>query len=380
MASASLFLFAEALERRNPARSTRRLVSGSRTRTMAVGLHYHPFYLEHNTGRHPENAGRLTTAVELLKRRGTWAQLTPLEAQPASREALEAVHDARYLDLLHRGCERGGGYVTADTPFSAKSYEVAALASGGAIAVTDAVLNGTVDTAFSLTRPPGHHATPMEGMGFCLFNHIAVAARDAVLRRGLERVLIVDYDVHHGNGTQDIFYEDPTVLYYSSHQYPAYPGTGAAYETGAKEGAGTTVNVPLPAGVGDAGFRRALEEVLVPVARRYRPELILVSAGYDAHWTNTAYLNSIRMNATIAGFAHWVSVLADLAAELCEGRIAFVLEGGYDPNALGHSIDAALKVLLGHEVTDPLGPPPTGTNEPDISEIIEECRERHGLV
>jgi acetoin utilization deacetylase AcuC-like enzyme len=347
---------------------------------MSIGLHYHPFYLEHQTGRHPENPGRLTTAVELLKRRGAWARLTQLDAEPALREALEAVHDPRYLDLLHRGCERGGGYVTADTPFSARSYEVAALASGGAIAVAEAVLDGTVDAAFSLTRPPGHHATSEEGMGFCLFNHIAVAARDAVRRRGLERVLIVDFDVHHGNGTQDIFYEDPAVMYYSHHQYPAYPGTGAAGETGANAGVGTTVNVPLPAGVGDWGFARALEEVLVPVARRYRPELILVSAGYDAHWTNTAYLNSIRMNATVTGFGYWTRLLAELAAELCDGRIAFVLEGGYDPNALGLSIDATLRVLLGEEVQDPLGEPPSGTDEPDIRHVINECREIHGLA
>jgi acetoin utilization deacetylase AcuC-like enzyme len=345
---------------------------------MAPGILYDPLVLEHNTGRHPETAARLSTTVDLLQRRGLWERLTHLSAAPASMPALEAVHEAHYLGLIRHYAERGGGWLTADTPFSARSWDVACWASGAAMAAVDAVLDGRVPSAFALVRPPGHHACPAEGMGFCLINHAAVAARHAVRTRGLERVLLVDYDVHHGNGTQEIFWEDPSVLYFSVHQYPAYPGTGAAREVGAGPGIGTTVNVPLPAGVGDAGHLAALREILVPVAREYRPELILVSAGYDAHWANTAYLNSIRMNVTVSGFGEWVTLLRDLAAELCEGRLAFSLEGGYDHEALAWSVDATFRVLLGEPVDDPIGRSPSGF-EPQIDDLIEEYRRIHGF-
>jgi acetoin utilization deacetylase AcuC-like enzyme len=215
-------------------------------------------------------------------------------------------------------------------------------------------------------------------MGYCLLNHAAVAARHAVRERGLSRVLLVDFDVHHGNGTQDVFFEDPSVLFFSMHQYPAYPGTGALNELGRSEGLGTTVNVPLPPGTGDAGFLHALEDVLVPVAREYRPELILCSAGYDAHWTNTAYLNSIRMCATVSGFAAWVRLLRSLAEELCGGKLVLTLEGGYDPTALAWSVDATFRVLLDEPFEDRPGPAP-GTVRADVQPIIEECRRIHGL-
>jgi acetoin utilization deacetylase AcuC-like enzyme len=345
---------------------------------MAPGILYDPLFLEHDTGRHPENAGRLTAVVDLLRRRGLWERLRHLPARPAPQQALEAVHDPDYLRLLRLYCERGGGWLTGDTPFSARSCDVVTLAAGAVIAATEAVLERRVPAAFALTRPPGHHACPAEGMGFCLVNHVAVAARHAVREWGLRRILVVDYDVHHGNGTQEIFYEDPSVLYFSFHQYPAYPGTGPSYETGAREGAGTTVNVPLPAGVGDEGHLEALERVLVPVARRYEPELILVSAGYDSHWRNTAYLHSIRMGVTVRGFGQWVALLRDLADELCGGRLAFALEGGYDPEALAWSVDATFRVLLDEPVEDPLGPPPA-PSAPAIDDLIEEYRRLHGL-
>jgi acetoin utilization deacetylase AcuC-like enzyme len=345
---------------------------------MIPGILFDPLFLEHNTGRHPETAARLTTIVELLKQRRLWNRLARLEPQPAPREALEAVHDPEYLDLLRDYSARGGGWLTADTPFSARSWDAAVLAAGAAIGAVDAVLDGRHPSAFALVRPPGHHACPAEGMGFCLINHAAVAARHAVRSRGLSRVLVVDYDVHHGNGTQDTFYADPAVLYFSTHQYPAYPGTGPATDRGSGPGLGTTVNVPLPAGLGDSGHLLALREILVPVAREYRPELILVSAGYDSHWSNTAYLNSIRMRVTVAGFGQWVALLKELADELCGGRLAFTLEGGYDHEALAWSVDATFRVLLGEPVEDPLGPPP-GSYEPAIEDRIEECRRIHGL-
>ena len=345
---------------------------------MTPGILYDPIFLEHDTGRHPETAGRLARTVELLRRRELWDRLRHLEARPAPAAALEAVHDPRYLQLLRHACERGGGWLTADTPFSRRSWEVVVRASGAAIAGVDAVLDGRVPSAFALVRPPGHHATAAEGMGFCLVNHAAVAARHAVRSRGLARVLLIDFDVHHGNGTQEIFYDDASVLFFSTHQYPAYPGTGPASETGAGEAVGTTVNVPLPAGVGDEGYQRAFEEILVPVARRYRPELILVSAGYDAHWSNSAYLSSIRMGVSVTGFGQWVALIRALAGELCGGRLALTLEGGYDHEALAWSVDATFRVLLDEPVDDPIGPPPARP-EPDIQDLLEECRRIHDL-
>jgi acetoin utilization deacetylase AcuC-like enzyme len=346
---------------------------------MKPAILYDPFFLEHHTGRHPEAPGRLTQTVDLLQQRGLWDCLLRLPFGDAPVEALEAVHDPKYLGLIQYYAERGGGFLTGDTPFGEQSWDVVRRASGAAMAAVDAVLDGRAPSAFALVRPPGHHACIAEGMGFCLVNHAAVAARHAVRTRGLERVLLVDYDVHHGNGTQEIFYEDPSVLYFSVHQYPAYPGTGAAREIGAGAGLGTTVNVPLPAGVGDAGHLAALEQILVPVAREYRPDLILLSAGYDAHWRNTAYLNSIRMNVTVTGFGQWVALLRGLADELCGGRMAFSLEGGYDHEALAWSVDATFRVLLGEAVEDPIGPSPNAY-EPEIGDLLDEYRRIHGLA
>jgi len=346
---------------------------------MLPALAYDPLFLEHQTGRHPEAPGRLIAVVDLLRERGLWERLPHLAPAPAPPAALLAVHTEEYLDLLQTQSEQyGGGFLTADTPFSRRSWEAAVLGCGAAMGAVDAALDGRAPAAFALVRPPGHHACPDRGMGFCLLNHAAVAARHAVRSRGLERVLLVDFDVHHGNGSQEVFWEDAAVLYFSMHQYPAYPGTGAITEVGEGPGRGTTVNVPLPAGVGDAGYGRALREVLLPAARRFRPELIVVSAGYDAHWTNSAYLNSIRMRASVAGFGAWVALLRDLAAEVCGGRLALTLEGGYDPEALAWSVDATFRALLGEPVEDPLGPPPD-MPEPAVEAVLAQVRAAHGL-
>jgi acetoin utilization deacetylase AcuC-like enzyme len=345
---------------------------------MTPGILYDPVVLLHDTGPHPETPARLITTLDLLQLRGLWDRLTHLPVVPADPTSLELVHDPAYLELIRFYAARGGGWLNADTPFSARSWDAVLAASGAAIGAVEAVVSGRVPSAFALVRPPGHHACPAEGMGFCLVNHAAVAARKAVRDLGLDRVMLVDYDVHHGNGTQEIFYEDPSVLYFSLHQYPAYPGTGAAREIGAGRGLGTNVNVPLPAGVADAGYRQAFQEILVPIAREYQPQLILVSAGYDAHWANTAYLNSIRMAVTVSGFGEWVRILSDLATELCGGRIAFVLEGGYDHQALAWSVDATFRALLGEPVEDPIGPGPS-RSETAIDDLIEEFRRIHGL-
>jgi acetoin utilization deacetylase AcuC-like enzyme len=345
---------------------------------MSLGLIYDPLFLEHDTGVHPENAGRLRAVTSLLRTQGAWDDLTHLPAEPASLDALGAVHQPGYLRFLAQVAAEGGGWLTPDTVMSARSFDVARQAAGAAVRAVEAAARGEVSAAFALVRPPGHHARPAEGMGFCLLNSAAVAARDAVRRLGLERVLVLDFDVHHGNGTEEIFYDDPSVSYISIHQYPAYPGTGALEETGTGAGIGATVNLPLPAGVGDEGYMRAFDELLAPLVRRFRPQLLLASAGYDAHWTNTAYLSSIRMAVTVTGFGEIVRRLRDWAAELCEGRLAFVLEGGYDPEALAWSVLATLRALRGEPVEDPVGPPPSAET-PNLQPLWDRFRQIHGI-
>lgn len=346
---------------------------------MSVDLLYDPLFLEHQTGQHPENAGRLRAVVARLEEQGLWDAVNHPPAEAASAQALEAVHDPAYLRFLEQAAASGGGWLTADTVMSERSYEAARLAAGAAVRAVEAVVSGKGNHAFALVRPPGHHARPAAGMGFCLINSGAVAAAESIRRHSLERVFLYDFDVHHGNGTQEIFEADPRVFYASMHQYPAYPGTGALEETGRGAGRGFTLNVPLPAGLGDAGWLRAYDEVIAPAARRYRPQLLLVSAGYDAHWTNSRYLSSIQMGVTVSGFAELVCRLQALAGELCAGRLALVLEGGYDPEALGWSVAATVNVLLGRPVTDPIGPPPSGEEAPDISRVLADARRLHEL-
>jgi acetoin utilization deacetylase AcuC-like enzyme len=319
---------------------------------MESGLVYDPIYLEHSTGDHVENPRRLTTAISYLEETGVKQKLTCLPPRPASIEELESVHASEYISYLKSRAEKGGGWLDTDTVVCPGSYRAALYAAGGVATAIEAVLNGEVANAFALVRPPGHHALREGAMGFCLFNNVAVGARFALNSFGLRRVLIVDFDVHHGNGTQDAFYADPEVLYFSTHQYPFYPGTGWLDEVGTGKGEGTTVNFPMAAGWGDEEYSRAFNEVLVPVARRYEPQLILVSAGFDAHWAD----HLAMMKASVAGFAQAAMVLRDLAAELCQGRLVFTLEGGYNLRVIASSVKALFDVLAGgSDIDDPLG-------------------------
>ncbi len=344
---------------------------------MSVGLVYDPIYLEHDTGLHVEVAARLVKVVEHLGNTGVMKQLVPIRPRAATVDELSTVHSPGYISYVESFAQRGGGSLDPDTVVSPASYKVALHAAGGLIKAVDAVMAEEVSSAFALVRPPGHHALRWEAMGFCLFNNIAIAARHAIDSYKLERILIADFDVHHGNGTQDTFYSDPHVLYFSTHQYPFYPGSGRVDETGAGEGEGATVNVPLPAWCGDEEYLRVYDEVLVPVARRFRPQLILVSAGYDPHWADAISL----MQMSTTGFAKVVSIIKGLADELCAGRLVFSLEGGYHLEALASSIRATLDVLLGaSEIADPLGGSPGARGAPFIEALLQEIKETHKLA
>jgi acetoin utilization deacetylase AcuC-like enzyme len=314
-----------------------------------------PVFLEHDTGAHPENPGRLRAVHALLDEAGLTPKLQPLAFAPATPDDLALVHDPAYVDAVRRAAERGGGWADPDTLITPRSYDVAACAAGAVIAATDAVLRRDADDALCLVRPPGHHAEPAQAMGFCLFNSVAVAAAHALARRGLERVAIVDIDVHHGNGTQDAFYDDPRVLYVSTHEYPFYPGTGALDEIGAGAGRGCNINLPMPAGCDDAAFLRAHDEVVLPALRRYRPQLVLVSAGFDAHFADPLAGEALSVD----GYGAIVARLIDTARDLCDGRIVFALEGGYDLVALPWCVRRAAELLLG----EPPAPDPLGARE-----------------
>ena len=341
---------------------------------MTTGYVYEPIYLEHTLSGHPENHERLVAIMDLLKETGTLDRLERVPASPISQERLERNHTARYIEEVRRVAERGGGHLDLDTYVAPRSYEAALMSAGGLVNLIEAVLDGAVDNGFALVRPPGHHALAGRGMGFCLFNNVAIAAHYALAERGLERILIVDFDVHHGNGTQDAFYESPAVFYFSTHQYPYYPGTGHWQDIGRGAGVGYTANVPLRSGVGDVGYERIFDEILAPLARRYQPQLILVSAGYDAHWADPL----AGMQLSIPGYAALARRLKALADELCAGRIVFTLEGGYHLQVLAYAVLDTFKGLLGDEdVEDPLGPSPRA--EVDISNVLAAVKRVHNL-
>jgi len=343
--------------------------------TAGTGVAYDPLFLEHDLPGHPESATRLQRIMAELVNAGVWQRMQPVAPQPVGFRLLERVHDPGYIDRVREVSARGGGYLDADTYLVGRSYDAAMLAAGGTVELTRNVLDGGLHNGIALVRPPGHHAERRRGMGFCLFNNIAVAARAALDEFGLHRVLIFDWDVHHGNGTQEIFYDSPNVLFISTHQYPHYPGTGDWREAGAGAGNGYTVNLPVPTGTGDAGFSRLFREVVLPLADRFRPELILVSAGYDGHWRDPL----AGLHLSLAGYWQLVAGAVSLAEQLCGGRLVIVLEGGYDLTVLAHGVADACRALLGD--TEP-GEDSIGASnwpEPSLERLMAGIRTTHRL-
>lgn len=304
-----------------------------------VFLH-HPSSLDHRTGNHhPERPGRITAIEHELARRGGLGYAL-LESPPVARSVLEAVHAPAHLAAIESLCAEGGGWLDVDTVVSAGSWEAALHAAGGAVALVDMLLEGEAPSGMSVHRPPGHHATAEAAMGFCLFDNVAVAARHALDAHALERVLVLDWDVHHGNGTNDIFAATDAVLVCSIHQHPLYPYSGAAEDRGHGQGAGHTINLPVAPASGDEVWCSLVEHVLAPVALRYEPQLLLVSAGYDAHADDP--LAACQL--TDGGFATMAGSVARLGAQLGV-PVGAVLEGGYDLESLSRSVAETLAVL-----------------------------------
>jgi acetoin utilization deacetylase AcuC-like enzyme len=301
-------------------------------------------YLRHNTGEyHPENHHRLEAIYEMLEEEGMKGKFREVVPRPATREELEMIHTSRYVDQIAATYGRDYTMLDPDTSTSSESWEVARLAVGGLLNFVDGVMKGEFKNGFALIRPPGHHAETNRGMGFCIFNNVAVAAKYALKKFNLERVLIVDWDLHHGNGTQNAFYEDPHVLYFSTHQFPYYPGSGSIGEVGKGKGTGFTVNVPLPGGQGDAEFIQIFKELLSPVAKEFSPQLILVSAGFDIYFQDPLG----AMGVTPAGFYLLTEIVMEIAEVCCQGRIILTLEGGYHLVGLRDSVKATLTKLCG---------------------------------
>ena len=304
-------------------------------------LYSSPVFLEHETGAHPESAERLRHLDDYLKTRSSANKFQRGSFGPAQPAQLELVHTAAHVDAVRRFATAGGGRIESDTVVSAKSFDVAGHAAGAALAAVDAVVAGQAPRAVCLIRPPGHHALPHRPMGFCLFNNVAIAAAYALKHHGLRRVLIVDWDVHHGNGTQDTFYESEIVYFMSIHRYPFYPGTGAAHETGTRQGLATKFNLPVHFGTPRHSYLEAFHTTLEQAATRARPDLVLISAGFDAHAADP--IGSLGLETE--DFAPLTKLVRQVADQHCQGRLVSLLEGGYNVSALAESVACHLESL-----------------------------------
>lgn len=314
---------------------------------MRTGLIYHPDFSKHDTGHHPENMLRLTKTLEYLDKTGFLDKLENVPFDPASEKDLELIHSRKQIETARDAYSQGINFLDPDTPISEKSFSTAQLAAGGVLKAAKETGAGKLKNAFCLVRPPGHHSTPARSMGFCLFNNVAIAAK-FIQKTGqaqglpLQKIMIIDWDAHHGNGTQDAFYSDPSVLYFSTHHYPYYPGTGSSEEKGDKDGLGYNINVPLSSGSGDKEYISTFEKILVPAAEKFKPDFILISAGFDAHIEDPLG----GMAVTDEGFKTLTKITMDIAEKYCNNKIVSVLEGGYNLRALPKTIAAHLEVLM----------------------------------
>ena len=304
-----------------------------------------PFYLRHETEPHPENPGRLTAIQNRLESSEFYNNLIPIQPRKATAEEIGMVHDSGYVASVKQSCADEVRNLDADTVISSNSYDAALLSVGAGMKAIDQLIDGNIHNAFCAVRPPGHHAEQDHAMGFCLFNNVGIAARYAQKTKGLNKIFIFDWDVHHGNGSQHSFYSDPSIYYSSTHQYPFYPGTGAKEETGTGDGLGTTLNLPMDAYSDDDNYLSAVEKKLIPEIQHYKPDLIIISAGFDAHQNDP--LAQIQL--TTDCFGKMTELLMGIARDVCDGRLLSMLEGGYDYDALSDSVRLHMQTLLTFE-------------------------------
>ena len=320
---------------------------------MDLCIFYPEGHEAHNEAGHPERPERVESIRKAFQDADIWEKGRLISPLQVSQELLENVHTPEYLSLLERTCRRGG-HLDADTYVTQASWKLALNAAGGAAAVINSVWNRESSTGIGLTRPPGHHAMRGQGMGFCLLNNISIGAEHLLKECGASRVAIVDLDLHHGNGTQDIFWFRKDVFFISTHQSPLYPGTGSMVERGAGEGLGFTANFPLPPGSGDRAFHTVMDEAVLPLLERYHPEILLISYGFDTHWSDP--LGYLLLSA--GGYAGLIDKLRQFAQAYCNGKIALILEGGYDLNAAAICTVGVANALQGKPWVDSLGPSP----------------------
>lgn len=364
----------------------------SRAKRLPSALVYDTAFLDHLVPDGfpdvPERLSRSIAIINALIEQGTLPaeHILRLAPRQATHDEIAAVHDNRYVERFRRAVdaliERSGPdadpqQFASEVYISSGSYRAATRAAGAALVALDAIGEGRARNGYALVRPPGHHAASSTGMGFCIFNNVAIAARYAQQRWGWQRVLIVDYDVHHGNGTQDIFYEDGDVLYFSTHQFPLYPGTGASTERGAGAGLGATVNVPLPADSGWSVYDPIFRQVLWPVADRFKPDVVLLSAGFDAHWRDPL----AEMRLSTADYSDLTLEVTEIADRYCQGRLVAVQEGGYDLDAVSQCAATVLFALTGSDaIVDNLGQPEPIDFRWNEEAIIKALYDLHGLA
>ncbi|MEM3594182.1 MAG: histone deacetylase [Candidatus Jordarchaeaceae archaeon] len=338
-----------------------------------TGIIYHPDYLEHETGNHPENKKRLIVTMDFLKEKGVLdrPEIKTLTPEKASINTVSLNHSTDYIEYVKSICEQGGGMLDPDTIVSPRTFEVALRAVGGALLAAEKIRDGEIKNSFALIRPPGHHATYNHGHGFCIFNNIAILAKHMIKNWGAKRILIVDFDAHHGNGTQDSFYDSPKVLYFSLQQWGIYPGSGWYQEIGEKEGEGYTVNIPLPWGTDDETYLFALQELLYPIADQYNPEFVLVSAGFDTHYSDTL----TSMNISSIGHGKIMETILDIAKQKCNGKLTALLEGGYSLPALPRSIFNVISQMANlNETLEDEQPKSESRTKEEVKRIVQEIK------